>query len=59
MLGTHHRKRDTDKTNNGVFDEKILLFILNKLKEKVIYKCKFKPLTVELLQEKMVYYGLP
>lgn len=41
-----------DKTNNGVFDDKIILVRRDKLQEKVIYQCKFNPLTVELLPSK-------
>jgi hypothetical protein len=41
-----------DKTNNGVFDDTIILVRRDKLQEKVIYQCKFNPLTVELLPTK-------
>jgi hypothetical protein len=41
-----------DKTNNGVFDDIIILVRRDKLQEKVIYQCKFNPLTVELLPTK-------
>jgi len=41
-----------DKTNNGVFDDAIILVRRDKLQEKVIYQCKFNPLTVELLPTK-------
>jgi len=40
------------KENNGIFDDEIILQQRDKLAEKVIYQCKFNPLTVELLPSK-------
>jgi len=40
------------KQNNGVFDDEIILQKRDKLENKVIYQCKYNPLTVELLPSK-------
>ena len=40
------------KQNNGVFDDEIILQKRDKLENKVIYQCKYNPLTVELLPNK-------
>jgi hypothetical protein len=38
--------------NNGVFDDQIQLVKRDKTENKVIYQCRFNPLTVELLPTK-------
>jgi len=40
------------KENNGVFDDEIMLQKRDAVNKKVIYQCKFNPLTVELIPSK-------
>ena len=40
------------RNNNGVFDDEIQLTKRDKVENKVIYQCRFNPLTVELLPTK-------
>jgi hypothetical protein len=40
------------KYNNGVFDDEINVIKRDTKEQKVIYQCKFNPLTVELLPNK-------
>jgi hypothetical protein len=40
------------RSNNGVFDDQIQLIKRDKTDNKVIYQCRYNPLTVELLPSK-------
>jgi hypothetical protein len=48
----HAPESSYSKTNNGVFDDEIVIQKRDKIDNKVIYQCKFNPLTVELLPSK-------